>query len=50
MFLVIYMYVLKNNVKDELIINKSRFITLLFKINNFVETEGIIEKQELIKR
>lgn len=36
------MYVLKNNVKDELIINKSRFITLLFKINNLEEINIIL--------
>lgn len=36
------MNTIKNNVKNEIIINKSRFITYLYKVNNIFEVNNII--------
>lgn len=37
------MYTIKENVKNEIIINKSRFITLLYKVNNLDDVLKILE-------
>lgn len=38
------MYTIKENVKNEIIINKSRFITLLYKVNNLNDIIKILEE------
>ena len=36
------MYTIKNNIKDELIINKSKFITYIYKVNTLDEVNDIL--------
>ena len=44
MFLVNYMYTIKENVQNEIIINKSRFITYIYKVNNVLEVNDILNE------
>ena len=36
------MYTIKNNIKDELVINKSKFITYIYKVNALDEVNNIL--------
>ena len=44
---VIIMYTIKNNIKNELIIKNSKFITLLIKINDIEEINKYLEKAKI---
>lgn len=39
-----FMYSIKNNIDNTIIIKKSKFITLLYKVNNIDEVENILEE------
>jgi len=43
MFLVIYMFTIEKKIENEIIINKSKFITYLYKVNNIDEINNILD-------
>ena len=44
------MYTVKENISNELIINKSKFITYIYKVNNKDEIDKILNTADEMKR